>query len=215
MGFLLQPALAYLLLYKYVALFVITYFGALALPMPSAPSLMAAAAFAAQGYFSLTGVLVVAAAGNIAGDVSGYWLARRYGKPVLNKLGFRKVLESDSYDWIQWEVQRYRFPVVFFSRVNVLSTISVNIIAGLSRMPFAKFLLYDMSGEIVQVLGYGAIGYFFGANWQGIYAVFGNFTLALIAGILLFMTLLSNRVKQRLMRRRDGHIQRRRRNSNR
>lgn len=206
MDFLLQPILSYLLLYKYSALFLVTLLGAIALPLPSAPSLMAAAAFASQGYLSLAWVFITASLANIIGDNLCYWLARKYGKPILYKLGFRKILESPTYDWIQTEIKTYKAPVVFFSRFNVPTTIAVNIIAGLSTMPYRAFLIYDVLGEILQVTMYVIIGYSFGANWQSIYNIFGQFSLIIILGLLLFMTILSNRIKRRLMHRRENHI---------
>ncbi len=206
MDFLLQPILAYLLLYKYWALFLVTFLSAIALPLPSAPSLMAAAAFAGQGYFNIAAVVLVATAGNIAGDLICYLLARKYGRPVLVRLGFKRFLESPTYDWIQDEFREYRFWAVFLSRINVLTTITVNIVAGLTRMPLKTFFYYALLGETVQVLFYTAIGYAFGSNWQAIYGIFGRFTVVLILAILLLMTMASNKIQKRLARRRRAHI---------
>ena len=200
MDFYLQSALSSLVLYKYAALYVITFLAALALPLPSAPSLMAAAAFASQGYMNVAAVIFVASLGNISGDSAGYWLARKYGHPAFNKIGLRRILVSDTYKAVAEKIERYRAPVVFFSRVNVLTTISVNIIAGLSRMPFGWFLSYVSLGEVVQVLLYVAIGYEFGANWEGIYNILGKFTLALVLLIFLTLAVLSRKVTKRLLK---------------
>jgi membrane-associated protein len=167
---------------------------------------MAASAFAGQGYFHISLVVLTAFLGNILGDIFGYWLARRYGKTVLYKIGFRKILESDTYDWIETEVDHYKALVVFFSRVNVVSTISVNIVAGLLPMSFKKFFAYAVLGELVQVLFYAIIGYTFGSNWQALYEVFGQFTLALFLVILVALTVISNSLQKRLVKRRNAHI---------
>jgi membrane protein DedA with SNARE-associated domain len=206
-SFLLQTILSYLLLYKYAALFAVTFLAALVLPLPSSPTLMAAAAFAGQGYFNIGWVFVTALLGNIAGDNAGYWLARRYGKAVLSRIGFRKILESPTFGWIESEIGQYRGAVIITSRANVISTISVNIIAGLSAMPYRYFLRYVIIGETLEVLVYTGIGFFFGTSWETIYGLFGKFTLVVVLLAALGVTLLSRRLQKRFIGRREEYLQ--------
>ncbi|MGE5297631.1 MAG: DedA family protein [Acidobacteriaceae bacterium] len=185
MNFFLQSALAFLLLYKYWALFLMSFIAALALPVPAGASLMAAAAFASQGYFNLPVVIAVASLGNIAGDNLGYWLARKYGKPVLIKIGFKKIIGAPAFDWVESEIDKRRFLFIFFSRFNSISTISVNLIAGLTPISYKKFLAIDIAGEVFQVCVYAAIGFLFGESWPAINRIFGQFSLAVISAVVL------------------------------
>lgn len=202
----LESALAYLLLYKYAALFVITYLAALIVPLPSGATLMAAAALSAEGYFSLTMITLVAVIGNVAGDNTGYWLSRRFGKPILNKIGFGKVLASRTFGWLESEVENFRFPLVFFSRFNLATNISVNVLAGLSRMNYVRFLLYDIAGEITQTLVYVALGYSFAESWKLAYKLFDEATWVLALVILLFLVVAYRKINRRMMKRRDRYI---------
>lgn len=189
MDFLLPTILSYLLLYKYLVLFSITFLAALALPIPSAASLMASAAFASQGYFNPIVVFLVATIGNIAGDNLGYWLARYYGKPVLLRIGFKKILNSQALQNAEIRLNRQPALFVFFSRFEVIATISVNLVSGLGKMAYSSYLFYEALGEIVQVTVYGTLGYLFGSNWQEIYSLVNNFSLAIVLIVILIMVL--------------------------
>ena len=43
--------------------------------------------------------------------------------------------------------------------------VPVNLVAGSSEYPVWRFAAYDVSGELIWLLGYGALGYLFGSQW--------------------------------------------------
>src|ERR1700733_588887 len=89
-----QNILGFLLVYKYVALFLVAFSSSLGIPLPAGSSTMASAAFASQGYLNIFGVLVVGALGNILGDFAMYGLSKRYGKKILYWLHLQKLADS-------------------------------------------------------------------------------------------------------------------------
>jgi membrane protein DedA with SNARE-associated domain len=48
--------------------------------------------------------------------------------------------------------------------------VPVNLVAGSSAYPVWRFAVYDVTGELIWLLGYGAIGYLFGSQWESISA---------------------------------------------
>ncbi len=176
----IELLLPYLLLYKYWAIFSITFFAALILPIPPGILLMASSAFASQGYFSLEWVILAGILGNIAGDNVGYFLAWKYGKPVLRKIGFGKILENEKYKNIEKRIRKSPGALIFFSRFEVFSNLAVNLMSGLGRVPYRKYLLYEAIGEIFQVALYCSIGYLVGDNWEEISTLIGRFLLLII-----------------------------------
>lgn len=187
MNFIVQIILPYLLLYKYWAIFVITLVAALAFPIPPGTLLMASAAFASQGYFSFTWVVVVGSLGNIVGDNIGYWLARKYGKSVLCRIGFRKTLDSQKYKNIEERIRRNPKFLIFISRFEVFSNLAVNLICGLSDLEYKKYIVFEVLGEISQVFIYCAIGYIVGDNWMVISGIITKFLILiiLVLGLLI------------------------------
>lgn len=168
MDFLLATTLSYLLLYNYVALFVVAFLAAFLFPLPSSAALLASGAFASQGFLNIYAVLIVALAGNILGDLTGYFLAQQYGKEFLMKIGFRKIIESKSFIGVEKILHDNSGSTIFITRfVGEIGPL-VNILSGLTKMPFRKFFLYEATGELVYALVLGLLGYYVGSTWQNL-----------------------------------------------
>jgi membrane-associated protein len=177
MDFLVQTILPYVLLYKYWALFVITFLSSL-IPIPVGSLLMASAAFASQGYLNFMIVLLVVTIASIIGDTVCYWLARWYGKKFFNRFAFtRKILDSKNFQLIEKGMQQRPGFIIFISRFEALATLSVNIVCGLSNVSYKRFMLFEVLGAIAYTVFYGLIGYIFGDSWQAVNKLMGNFSI--------------------------------------
>lgn len=181
--------LPFILTYKYVGILLITIIADLLFPIPSGAVLMASAGFASQGYFSFFWVFFFGSLGNIIGDNLGYFLARRYGLTVLYKLGLKNKIQSETYKKLELKIKQNSGLLIFITRFNVLSSMFVNIISGLSKISYKKFLFYDVAGEMIQVLFYCIIGYLVGDNWQTIGNFINNISI-FIALILMSLVLI-------------------------
>lgn len=180
MNSLALSALSFLLLYKYVALFLITYLAALLLPLPSSTSLMAASAFATQGYFYFPAVVIVALVANIFGDLTGFFIARHYGAQFLIRIKLGKILRSKKFIGLEKYLQDKAGLTIFSSRfVSELGPF-VNILAGLSKIPFKTYFLYESMGEFVDVAIYAVAGYFLGSEWQSASGIISFVMIALV-----------------------------------
>lgn len=163
---IIGPFLSFLLLYKYGALFIIAFVAALAIPIPASTTLLAAGAFASQGYLQLEWVITAALLGNVAGDVTGYVLAQRYGEEVLHRLGFGRVLRARRYHQLKGYIYNYPEPLIFITRFLTEAGPAVNILAGLSKVPVRTFILFDVLGEVSYVLLNALLGYSLGTQWE-------------------------------------------------
>lgn len=185
MGNIVTPLLSYVLIYKYLAILVITYLGALAFPLPSGTVVMASTAFATQGYLSVPFVFLTALLGNVAGDNSGYWLTRRYGVRFLHFVGLRKVVTSSNYRKLYEEVSNHPIIIIYLSRFMTGIAPTVNVISGTTRLPFKKYITFEFLGECTEVGFFTTAGYFFGANWSYINQFSAESWLLLLSGALL------------------------------
>ena len=163
---LLESFLAFILLYKYQALFILCFGAALALPLPVATTIAASGAFASQGYLNLYIVIAVAFLGSILGDTTGYFLAKHYGKDFLQKIGFSRMLASTRYSELEKFMVRYSSALIFFSRFLTQVSMMVNILSGLTGVKYRRFLAIDLLGEGSFILLYALFGYFLGSNWE-------------------------------------------------
>jgi membrane-associated protein len=163
---ILDSFLSFLLLYKYVGLFIVAFMASLPIPLPSSSILAAAGAFAAQGYFDITTVLVVAFFGNFLGDAVGYFLARAYGVEALHAIGLKRSLSSPLYLKLKLYTQEFSYSLIFFSRFLTGVCSLVNVLSGLTRVKYRVFFGIEIIGEIAYVLLYGLVGYFLGSEWE-------------------------------------------------
>ncbi len=186
MNAILSATLSYILLYKYIALFFIAYLASLFLPIPSDSALLAAGAFASQGYLNIYFVLAVSLAGNILGDLTGFVIARRYGKEFLVKIGLRKMIHSKIFTNLEKFIGNNPGPTIFITRfIGSLGPL-VNILGGLSEMTFRKFFVYESTGACVDTLALGLAGYILGDEWQNMTVTIELVSAGLVIVILAF-----------------------------
>ena len=184
MNSILQNLLTYVLIYKYFAIFVITFLGAILLPVPSGSVLMAAAAFSTQGYMNIWLTLIVGIIGNMSGDNTGYFLARRYGAPLLKKIGFKHILTSENFEQVRKKIDEHPIVTIYISRFMTAVAPTVNIICGLSELDYKRFLTFEALGEITECSAFVAVGWFFGNQWEYINQFSGKFFIIILAGWL-------------------------------
>ena len=189
MDFLVQDILSYVLIYKYIALFAISFFAAFIIPIPSGSVLMAISAFASIGYFDIGLVVLISIIGNILGDNFAYFLSYKFGKKLISKIGLNFILKSDKFITIEDKFKKHPGFIIFASRFEVLSTLFVNYLSGLGHVSYRKYLWHEITGTIAQISLYSLIGFLFGYNLQSVTSVMDKIFLcvALIL-IILFIT---------------------------
>ncbi len=188
MSLIISATLSYILFYKYIALFVIAYLAALLLPLPSNTSLLAAGAFASQGYMDIYIVLLVAFLANILGDLTGFIISRLYGKEFLMKIGLKKMMLSKKYTDIEKFIFKNSRMTIFVTRFFGQIGPLVNILAGLSQeISFKRFFIYGSAGEFVYAVGLGLIGYFLGSTWQNLSPVITPIGIGFTIIVIIFV----------------------------
>lgn len=201
MEFLVQIIIPYILLYKYIAIFIFTFLASSAIPIPSGTLLVASSAFASQGYFNITTIFIVAFTASLMGDNLSYWITRLYSKKILSKIKFtNRILNSKNFIIIEKSIKNHPGPFVFISRFEVISTLATNFICGLSKMPYNKFIVFEITGSFANILFYSALGYLFGDNWQAVNKLIGNFSILLFLLIILCLSIFWKKIIKKLSR---------------
>jgi membrane protein DedA with SNARE-associated domain len=194
MSAILQHIISFILVYRYIALFFISFASSLGVPVPAAASAVAAAAFASQGYLNIAELILFGGLGNILGDLTMYWLMRLYGKRVLLWLGLRKLANSPLLMDVESTVEKYKAFVIIASRFQDQATTIVNIISGLGRMNVKRFFLLTSIGDILQITFYVLLGFVFADNWQEIYGALGKLGWIIALVVALVVVVFSTRV---------------------
>lgn len=152
--------------------------------IPAEATVLVAAFLAYQGYFRLEHVLAATVVGALLGDQIGY---------LAGRLGGHRVAASSGRVGRLW--RRYeRVAQQLFRRRSILAVTVARFIsfvrtlmpwfAGMSRMPYGKYLAYDLLG----VLGWSGLsvlaGYAAGGSWHIVAHALGALSTVLL-GLLL------------------------------
>ena len=133
------------------------------IPLPGETILVSAAIYAgATHQLDIVGVIAAAAIGAIAGDNVGFLIGRRFGYPLLVRYGHLVRMTTARIKLGRFLFLRHGGKVVFFARFIAVLRALAAILAGINRMPWRRFLVFNAVGGIAWAGGYGALAYFFG-----------------------------------------------------
>lgn len=140
-----------------------------------------------QHRVSLAAVLVLGISGAIIGDSIGYEVGRRYGERVLAKVPDR-LLDEQRLRRAEESVRRLGGKAVFVGRFTTAARVLVPGLAGLARIPYARFLAFNVAGGALWATLFVLLGYAVGSQYPLVErnaTVVGLALLAVAAGVLL------------------------------
>jgi len=111
-------------------------------------------------------VIAAAGLGAIAGDNIGYLLGARLGREWLLKRGSRIGVRTGRLEKAEAFFRRHGPKAVFFGRFIGFARALVPFVAGASRMPWRKYVVYDALGAIPWTVAFVTLGYVLGASWR-------------------------------------------------
>lgn len=151
--------------------------------LPGETVAVLAGAAAAIGQTSLASVLVVVLAAAILGDNVGYAVGRRVG-PRLH----RRVTNPARRQRLAGAEARLRLRgglAVFLGRWTPFVRSVMPSLAGISRMPYPKFLAWDLLGAGSWAIGSVLAGYAAGKSYAQVVSWFGTVGAVLLGGFLI------------------------------
>jgi membrane protein DedA with SNARE-associated domain len=178
----------------YWAVLVAVMVESMGVPFPGETTLLVAAAYAGTGG-SLNIVLVIAAAsaGAILGDNIGYLVGRFGGYPLAWRFLRLFHIKPAALESAQDYFARHGDKTVFIGRFIALLRVTVAFMAGVTWMPWRRFLIWNALGGIAWATLYGSLGYILGRNLQLLGEIvrvigIGGTILAIVAigGVILF-----------------------------
>lgn len=157
------------------------------IPVPGETALIAAALLARHGSLSLPLVIATAAAGAIVGDNIGYAIGRKGGRALLLRPGplldhRRRILEKGEPFYA-----RHGSKAVFLGRWVALLRIAAAWLAGINRMSWPAFALWNALGGIAWSASVALAAYLLGRIAEKIIKDVG---LAGVAVVLIIVVLL-------------------------
>lgn len=169
----------------YVVLAVLLVVESLGVPIPGETVLVTAAALAGRGALSLTGVVITAAASTIAGGLAAYWLGLRGGPAVISRYGRVLHLDAARLERAHGFFRTHGAKTVVLGRFVAFVRSFLGLFAGISRMPFARFALYNALGGVLWTGVFSGLGFAFGRNLPRLVRYLGRVSLLLAVLVAL------------------------------
>ncbi|MEA2351438.1 MAG: hypothetical protein QOG86_2379 [Thermoleophilaceae bacterium] len=167
----------------YIALAALIGGETMGIPLPGETALIAGGVLASEGHLSIELVILVAAAAAIVGDNVGFWLGRKGGRRLLELPGplqehRRRLIERGERIFA-----RHGGKTVFFGRWFSGLRIASAWLAGVNRMPWPTFLVYNALGGAAWAVSVGMLSYWAGHSADNVLKTvgLGGLAVALVA----------------------------------
>ena len=190
----------YLLAWGYTAIIVGLVGEDSGLPLPGETVVLFASFLAYKGeHFQLAWIILVGIAACTAGDNLGYLFGRKAGRKLIRR--WRRTLHITDRDLAGGEelIRRHGSLAIFVARWIWGFRVMAGPLAGILRMRWRDFLVFNFLGAITWVSTIAVIGYLFG-QFATLYEVFEKADLGLTAIILVVSAYWWHRYRKSLER---------------
>ena len=157
--------------------------------LPGDSLLFAVGALAAAGIIDIVGMLSLLTAAAIIGDNTNYFIGRAVGPRVF----------TEHSKWLKHEhlVRTQRFYEVHGGKAVVLARFVPIVrtfapfVAGIGRMSYARFAMFNVTGALAWVIGFLGLGYAFGnmpvVKKQFHYVILGIIVVSVLPAVIEFL----------------------------
>lgn len=171
--------------------YLIVFFGVMAesagVPIPGETILIAAGVMVQLGHLDLWDAVAFGILGAVAGDQIGYWAGRKGGRPFVLRWGRYVLITPERLNRAEAFFARHGGKAVFLARFVAGLRVFGALVAGISRMPWRTFFLYNALGGAIWATAAVMVGYLLGNSLNLVERWAGRATGVLL--ILLAVTL--------------------------
>ena len=162
--------------------------------VPGETAVVIAGMMASKGYINMEYLIVVVIISAFLGYLTSYLLGSYFGNVIIRK----KLLKDKYYKPTQYFFEKYGGISVLFSRFLSLLRSFTALVAGMSKMNFISFVIFDAIGAVLWGIFYVYLGYFLGLQFQEVQKYFGIIgIIMLIGGILILYIFYKYKSKRR------------------
>lgn len=155
------------------------------IPLPSEIIMPFSGYLVTTGRFTLFGVSLAGAVGNVLGSWVAYWAGMKGGRPLAMQLARWRIIRIEEYDRADRWLRKHGLQVAFWTRLLPIVRTFISFPAGAARVPFWRFTLYTFLGSFPWALGLAYVGVLFREHWHDIKTVWRGFDLVVVAGLLV------------------------------
>lgn len=161
------------------------------IPVPGETILLLASFLAfSQHELQLRWIIVVATIAATMGDNLGFALGYYGGRPLLERYKAIFRIRDHMVERGEGLFAKYGGVTVFFARFVFGMRILAGPLAGVLRMSWRKFLIFNFLGAILWVTVISCAGYLFGRHWDTLEEVLKRFDVAVAIAVFAGLAIL-------------------------
>jgi membrane protein DedA with SNARE-associated domain/membrane-associated phospholipid phosphatase len=172
--------------------YLIIFFGVMAestgVPLPGETILISAGVLVQRGGLDLGDAIIFGIIGAVIGDQIGYWVGREGGRPFVLRWGRYVFITPERLGAGEAFFARHGGKAVFMARFFSGLRVFGALVAGMSRMRWGTFILYNSLGGAVWATAAVLAGYFLGSSLGVVERWTGRASILLLA--LAFLALI-------------------------
>ena len=171
-------------------------------PVPGETLLILGAVYAGAGRLNVFLVALIGFLAAVLGDNIGFAIGHFGGRPLIERYGRYILLTPERIDKTTTFFERHGGKIIIIARFVEGLRQANGIIAGISGLHWAKFILFNMIGAALWVGVWVSIGYFSGSHIDSIYNTAARYSTYLaIAVVLVILAFIARAVWRRRARR--------------
>jgi membrane protein DedA with SNARE-associated domain len=157
--------------YGGAVLFVIVLLEQVGLPIPAAPSLLAAGAVCAVGEANPARIMGLTILACLIADSTWFYIGRRGGTRILHFLCRIALLHNSSIEQTERSFSRHGMPIIALAKFVPGLSVVAPPLAGAFGVRASRFLFFDLLGSVLYAGFYLLLGAIFSNQVQAIMAV--------------------------------------------
>jgi membrane protein DedA with SNARE-associated domain len=155
------------------------------IPLPSEIIMPFSGYLVTTGQFTMWGVTLAGAMGNVIGSIAAYYAGVWGGRPFVERYGPYVLLSRRDLDTADRWFAKYGEAAVFFSRLLPVVRTFISLPAGIARMNFPRFVIFTFIGALPWCYALAYIGVVMGERWDELKRYFHQLDIVIGLGLAL------------------------------
>ncbi len=165
--------------FGYTGIFITMAIESACIPLPSEIIMPFSGYLVTTGQFTMWGVTVAGAVGNVAGSIVAYYVGLWGGRPFVERYGPYMLISHKDLDMADRWFAKYGEAAVFFSRMLPVVRTFISLPAGVAKMNFPRFVLFTFVGALPWCYLLAYIGLKMGEEWEHLRDYFHQFDIVI------------------------------------
>jgi membrane protein DedA with SNARE-associated domain len=153
------------------------------IPLPSEIIMPFSGYLVTTGQFTMLGVTLAGAVGNVLGSIVAYYAGVWGGRPFVERYGRYFLVSHHDLDVADRWFAKYGEAAVFFGRMLPVVRTFISLPAGIANMNFPRFVIFTFIGALPWCYLLAYIGVRMGEEWDNLRGYFHQFDV--VIGIVI------------------------------